>query len=293
MMILLIVFILTFFQAQAYEIDEETRLERFIDNFYSKPHYVENHPMVKTTAGIDHFDMNNLVQSIEFKRNYSFSLAYGFFRKDTTLEKLDFYGHASEWVFFENISTTFKNFENNAPGINTDTWRFGFTYEDGFGQNISQDNSIMLLHAMAFTWSHIDYDIAETVLENDPKFETIRKFDENIKFGNMYQGGIRLNLNDHFNIDLLYQKSLMYRNFRFFKWSGSYLVDNVVQRWIDYFEPDLIDIFGDNYPVLKFAYKNTASFILYKMRENSMYYPFDSDPAFYSDSYKIAFTFVF
>lgn len=267
--------------------EDDTNWDYFRDNFYGKPAYVENKPLIKFNFGLDNPATNNLPGIVDFKNTYSFNFHYGFIRLDDEIESLPgIFKHSSEYTFLENISSTFKNFDNPSIGTNTDTWGFGFGLEDGFGIK-SGNERLYLLHSTGFSWTHIDFDITD--IENDPRFTVLKPYDERIKSGMFYSGGLRYEFIERFAIDMKYRKNIIQSDFIFKEWFYSYLFDNITQRWIDYFEPDFIEIFGKNYIWMKFIYKNALSFLMYQMRENNAHYPFKGKSAFYYDSFKIGF----
>jgi opacity protein-like surface antigen len=288
--IFLLILLFAFCNAFSYE-NDDTNWEYFKKNFYGKPAYVVNHPVVKLNFGLDNPATNRLPSIVDFKNTYSFNFHYGFLRLDDEIEELtDIFKHSSEFTFLENTSSTFKNFDNPSIGTNTDTWGFGFGLEDGFGIRYG-DERLYLLHTTGFSWTHIDFDIVD--VENDERFISLKPFDEKIKFGTFYSGGLRYEFIKRVAIDLRYRKNLIQSDFILDSWFYSYIFDNITQRWIDYFEPDFIQIFGKNYIWMKFVYKNALSFLIYQMRENNAHYPFNGKNTFYYDSFKIGLVFYF
>lgn len=270
---------------------EESNWEYFKKNFYSKPRHVRNQPILKFNVGLDNPSYKLLSSKINFKNTFSLNGHYGFLRIDDKIEELpDIFKHSSEFTFMENISSTFKNFNNTTIGENTDSWGFGFGYEDGFGIKNGNER-LYLLHASGFSWTHVDFDIAG--LETDEIYKGLRPFDEQIRFGMFYSGGLRYEFIKHFAIDLKYRKNIIQPDFEFDPWIYAYLFDNITQRWIDYFEPDFIELFGKNYIWIKFVYKNTISFITYKMRESQKDFPFGGENTLYYDSFKFGLVFIF
>ncbi len=290
MKILIIYIIAAAISLSAYE-EEDTNWDYFRDNFYGKPSYVESRPVIKFNFGLDNPSTNKLPNIVDFKNTYSFNFHYGFLRIDDEIEELPgIFKHSSEYTYLENISSTFKNFDNPSIGTNTDTWGFGFGLEDGFGIK-SGNERLYLLHSSGFSWTHIDFDIAD--IENDERFAVLKPFDERLKSGMFYSGGLRYEFIERFAIDLKYRKNLIQSDFIFEDWFYSWLFDNITQRWIDYFEPDFIEIFGENYIWMKFIYKNALSFLIYQMRENNAHYPFNGENTFYYDSFKLGLVFYF
>lgn len=270
---------------------DESNWEYFKKNFYGKEEFVENRPLLKLNIGYDLIDFNGISSKIDFKNTYSINFNYGFIRINDDLEKLpNNFKHSSEFVFLENISSTFKNFKNSSSGSHTDTWGFGFGLQDGFGHKFPNNQKLFLMHSTGFTWTHIDFDVPNP--ENNELYYPLIPFDDKIKFGMFYSGGLRYSFEDKFGVDFRYRKNLVHRGFEFDEFLYMYLFDNLTQRWIDYFEPDFMDIFGEDYIWIKFIYKNALSFMIYNLRENEYYYPFEGKIPFVFDSFKIGITYI-
>jgi len=272
------------------QMDDESRLERFINNFYSKPGHVNNQVLVVGEFGLSQINSYNLSARTKIEPTKNLEFYYGFIRIDKETGNPYIFKHQSEYLFLGNISADFKTLDINSDGLLTDSWRFGFGLNDGFGFLDSEDEpELYLNHATAFSFLRTDFD-GTSDIDEDAAF--IEKFDTQFKFGQVYSGGIRYKILPIIHLNAQYEMSQYYTDYQFFPWFGMWLTDNILQRWIDYFEKDLISVTGDNYPWIKFVYKNFISLISYQIRKHEMYFPFSSGAPLYFDSYKIGLTLI-
>jgi hypothetical protein len=269
--------------------DDESRAERFINNFYSKPGHVVNQVLLVGEYGISQPESFGLTAATKLSKTQNLELYYGFVRIDTETGNPNLFKHQSEYVFLGNISTNFKTFEQKYDNLPTDSWRFGFGLNDGFGFLSNGEPTLFLNHSTAFTFLRADFD---GLPQNLADKEFVSNFESKFKFGQMYSGGIKYKISSIFYLNAQYEMSQYYGSYEFLPWFGMWLTDNVMQRWIDYFEKDLINVIGTNYPWVKFVYKNFVSFVSYQLRKHQMYFPFKSESPLYFDAYKIGITLI-
>lgn len=269
--------------------DDESRAELFVNNFYSKPGYVVNQVLLVGEYGLSQANSYGLSSGTKFSRTNNLEIYYGFARIDTETGNSDIFKHQSEYIFLGNISTNFKTFNQNYEGLPSDSWRFGFGLSDGFGFMSGKEPRLFLSHATGISFIRMDFEgDLNTLTDGD----FLKNFSKEFKFGQMYSGGLKYKLSSVVHLNAQYEISLYNQNYEFWNWLGMWLTDNVLQRWIDYFERDLIYVMGDSYPWVKFLYKNFVSFVSYQARKHQMYYPFKSEPPLFFDSYKFGITLI-
>ncbi len=285
-----VLILLLLYSLSAYaQMEDETRLERFVNNFYSKPGHVQNQVLVSSEFGLSQLNSYNFTSATDLAGTKNLEFYYGFIRIDPETGNPGIFKHQSEFAFVGNISTDFKTFKSDNIGIPTDAWRFGFGLNDGFGFLNDDKPTLFLNHSTAMSFLRADFDgISQN--ENDTKY--LNEFDRKFRFGQVYSGGIRYKLYSVIHLNAQYEMSQYYADFEFMPWFGMWLTDNVLQRWIDYFEPDLISVLGRNYPWVKFVYKNFVSLLSYQIRKHEMYFPFKSEAPLYYDSFKIGITLI-
>ena len=285
------IFLLVFIFDNLYsQIDDETRFERFFNNFYSKPDYVENQNKIIIEYGLSFPNFGNDEFSSNFMNTYQVQFNYGFHREDHRLTHGGLFKHQGEFAFVANNSTNFKTFNISPNGVITDSWIWGVGLNDGYGYLVGEFSKIYLNHAIMLNWIHLDFDIANY---NDFEQRIVNIYDENYKFGGSYVGGFGLSLSDNLTMDFSYQTSLFYQEFDFMKYAVVWFYDIVLQRLPDLLDKELFEIFGINYGWMHSLYKNLVSLFFWNLRKEQAYFPFESPAAMYYDTYKVGFKYIF
>lgn len=282
--IIFIILILSFFTTYSDElvIESENRWELFLKNFYSKPDYVKNQTLLSAFYGRSFTDINqNNITNFSDIHNLDFY--YGFIRVNEKIKYKDNFQHQGEYVFLSNTSTNFKTFQFDVKGIVTDSWRFGFGLNDGYGVYFL-GNKLFLNHSTAFTWIRIDVDYFSG---DSLDINFIKRFDERFKFGSLYSAGITYQLYDFINFDINYEHSYYFPNYDFLPWFGSWIFDNVLQRGPELFQREIEAELEDFYPYFKIIYKNLISIITTELRRHNGYFPFSSESTLSYDTFKI------
>ncbi len=263
-------------------IESESRWELFMKNFYSKPAFVKNQTLLSAFYGRSFTDVNQK-SNTNFSDIHNLDFYYGFIRVNDKIKYKDIFSHQGEYVFLSNTSTNFKTFQFEVEGIVTDSWRFGFGLNDGFGVYFL-GNKLYLNHSTAFTWIRIDVDYfsGDTL---DINF--IKRFDERFKFGSLYSAGITYQFLDFINVDINYEHSYYYPDYEFLPWFGSWVVDNILQRGPELFQREIERELKDYYPYYKLIYKNLISLFLSELRRYNGYSPFSSESTLNYDTFKI------
>jgi hypothetical protein len=277
------------------EIQPFERWQYFKVNFFSKPEYVENMYLIAFYYGLDFPKINSQRMGDDFFNNLNqLRIDYGFIRFDDEIHSgIDIgniFKHTSEYIHVSNYSTNFKTFDLNKEGINADIWQVGFGLKDGFGLLLPNGNNLMLNHSTAFVWSEIDLDRFGST---DELNHYLKRYYRKVRFGQSYSAGISYQLSNSWLLDINYENNIIYPYFEGNKWFPMWLMDNILQRWIDYYELDMIKEYKEKYPLMKFAYKTMLSTALFEMRKRNMYFPFKSDDPYSMNGFTISFRYVF
>jgi len=250
-------------------------LHLFVKNYYSKPDFVKNNTYLEFAGGINTINANKVMIGDNFPSTYLAELRYGFIRYNEELPVRGIFSHARDYAYLSTISSTFKILDIKPSGLITDTWRFGFGIENGFGYyGLTGKPMILLKHNSSINWTHIDfYDMGSSRNNKD----YMLRYDDKFRFGGTWSGGADVHITKNILLSGNYEISIIYPYFKPLQWTGMFIFDNATQRWIDYFEPQAVKIFGKSWPIVKFAYKNFISYVVYNMRQNECYWPFESE----------------
>jgi opacity protein-like surface antigen len=278
--------------AQDYDPEEEdeTLGEKIISKFYNYPKLPDNQITLDLVYGFSSIDMPSGFEGLSISKTYDLEFRYGFTRINDEIGIPGRFYYASEYALLSNSSSFLKPKTWLSTGINIDSWRFGIAYKNGYGYMMPNQKRLTLYHSGMLTWTSIDF---EQIPVDDFQRNFVRQFDEKIKFGMSYEGGILYNFYKNFNLNLAYEQSIHYPYHEFMKWTGAATIDLIFHRTVDYLGDDLLEQYPDLFPFINFLIKNGYSYIVYRFREDSMYWPFTSSPSLGYDHFKLGITIIF
>lgn len=260
----------------------------FVENFYSKPDFIENKTYLKFDMGLSNFSQLPIIDNSSLSNTYLFEFKYGFIRYNDQIGIDGMFKHARDYCFIGNISSTYDVLSIKGNELNTNTWRWGLGMDNGFGITDNTGKTLILLrHNSAFAWTNIDFDLYQYINNKNIYLE---RFDEKFKFGGLWSAGLDYHITERIVFSMGYEQSIIYPEFDFLKWGGVFIIDNVLQRTPDFFEPKILAGLGKKWMLTKFLYKNFISYMLYNYRKNHCYAPFVSDKPIMLYSYKIGVT---
>jgi hypothetical protein len=281
-----------FLFSQEYEEEEEEDGlgEKILDKFYFYPKLPENLVTLDLVYGFSNIDLPDGFEGLSISKTYDLEFRYGFTRINDEIKVPGRFYYASEYAMLSNSSTFLKPNIWISTGINIDSWRFGIGYKNGYGYMMPNDQRLTLYHSGMLTWTSIDF---EQIPVDEYQRSFVNQFDERIKFGMSYEGGILYNFYENFNFNMAFDQSLVYPYHEFMKWAGAATIDLIFQRTVDFLGDDLLEKYPDLFPFINFLVKNGYSYFVYSLREDKMYMPFNSSPSLSYDHFKLGITIFF
>ncbi len=214
---------------------------------------------------------------------------YGFLRYNNNKKLQNYYLLSGENIYLANSSSHLKPENWKFDGLTMDSWNFGLSTLSGIGKHLTKDLNLELFHQTTFVWNRIDL---EQFFPYSIYDEGIQQFDEKWKFGIDYSLIVRIPVTSYLSADIQYQRDLIYPDFHFGKWFGSFLIENGIQRWSDLFDNSFFEKIGPNYYIYKFIYNTLISYIFSEIKKGQSFAPFSSQASLGMQSYNIRFTFV-
>ena len=207
-----------------------------------------------------------------FEENFATEIQYGFFRYDKKLSRNGLLYFSSERAFFGNSSSRFKPTSVSDYTIKSEMYRYGGTYYSGFGIGEEKGSKFLFSHSSSIM--QVNSDIENfTYSERDNSL--LNKFETETNFGMGYSSGIIYLFGEGVtSIELKYQHNVIWSDFQFVEWSGSWVIENLLQRTPDLFHEYFISIFGAYYPIIYHIYKTGISYLIYEGRSRNSYWPF-------------------
>jgi len=290
--ILIISFLFLSFQPQY--LKAEDGFIEFLESLYSNSKdYPKNQTYLEFSYGLSAPDIKTPGFVANIPDVAPADLYYGFFRKHKVNDYPKMFSFNNEAVFLGNMSYYFQfpkfKREFPKPAMTIDAWRFGGSLSNGYGYKINGEERIMLAHRSEWTWSRTDF---QTLSLDSATNVSLLLFDEKIKFGTKFASFTTIKLWSSVHLNAGYESMMIYQDFHLGQWLGAWVVDNIAQRSIDYFEDELIEIYGYHFPVFYFLYKSGVSYVLYEFRKNSSFFPFGGDPVMRFDGFKLSISLI-
>lgn len=209
----------------------------------------------------------------------SLDIKYGFYHEDRKIDLNNFFKFRNEYIQFGNKSSYMNVFDKKTNEYTQESWVGHLGTTNGYGiKNVNLpllgEFEILLAHSMAIDLNRIDFEQVSGIIEHQNIFD---KYDEKYKFGNSFSSSIIIKTNFNTNLKLGYEDRLVFVDFPFFKWGGSYLLDNIMLKLPEVYDEELIDDFGNYYPYLLFGYQTLYSLGSYYLKEQNSYFPFNSE----------------
>jgi len=265
------------------------QINTFINNFYSKPDYVENKTYLKIMSGFANINYANLNDIENFSQTYNLEFRYGFIRYDSTYRDYGVFTHFRDYASIETFSSDLKILDYPDRQLYSNSWHWSIGLDNGIGFISDKKilSSILFRHNSSIGLTNIDFN---NINYNENSL-ILKEYNKRTKFTTNWTIGLDYHLTD--NIIISFDSGIynIYSNFDVSKWVGMIFFDAVIQRTPDFFEPQMAPLLEKKWFISKFIYKNFASFVLYKLRENEGFYPFNSEEVLTYNCYKIGFSF--
>lgn len=173
--------------------------------------------------------------------------------------------------------------------IQTSAWKFGFEGSSAIPYSAGSVK-VIPFHSRGLEWTYMTVD---TFNISDVTRETMDLYNEAVRFGNRFEGGLKFRIAETVEIGAGYQRSIIYPRHMFWYWAGSSIIEEIGQGLIDEFVANIYKSSPAASPIVYFLLKNALSYGAFELRKEKMNWPFDTAPPFFADTYKVTLTFVF
>jgi hypothetical protein len=212
------------------------------------------------------------------------------YTKDRTTDASDYISNY-QFAYFHlsNFTPDLGNEKNNIDMM-TNSWRFGLGWASGYGYRLGCGISITPYHQYSVDWTRVDMLSAPTNAEDA---YVAGLFDNSFRFGNSFEGGVKIKLFNYLGIDAGYERSIVFPRHLFWKWGGGVIIESVGQGLVDKFVDEVLDSSPYAAPIVNFLLKNALSYGLYELRQDKMNWPFETTAPLAFDQFKVGITFEF
>ncbi|MCB0725568.1 MAG: hypothetical protein KDC73_12800 [Ignavibacteriae bacterium] len=244
-------------------------------------------PILEMSYGISDISLNGLNEKINNAGMLELKLGY-------STQSNSRYGKSvlkyRNGYSFLSLASTDLNSNLNTNELNSQTWRFGLGYKEGYGVELGK-SAIMPYTSGAFVWSRFDMKDNVTLSQNDA--DLLSNFNETFRFGTLTESGINLQIVPLITLQAKYERAIVFPRHLFAVQMGSMLVETVGS----FFLGEFIDNVMHNSPILgtivNFALRSGYSYGIYELRRSEMNWPFGGEAPLSFDTYKVGMTFTF
>jgi len=209
-------------------------------------------------------------------RTNNINIKYGFYRESKINKVNDFFEFSNEFINL-NINSSHINIADKKKNEFTqESWCLSFGINNGNGLEINSNlfENILLSHSSSFDFNRIDIE-QNSLFDNEQK--TIKRFDEKLTLGQSFESGIYFTLNKNVKLKVAYQDKLINDNTNVINMLLPAGIDYLILNIPTYYENELIEELGLNYPYLLFVFRTTYSYLIYSMRNINGNFPLNSN----------------
>jgi len=246
--------------------------------------WVIQKPFISISAGISnnsHFNLNT-----DFAKTGSIEGRIGYLNSSSVFSNSPV--ESESFVFLRREAFDLGT-EAKLNEFQTSAWKVGLGNTNGIPYKTGSV-SILPYHGSMLQWAFMKMDTLNLV---GPLREFADLYTDGVKCGNRFEGGVKFRFSDQVELGVGFERSVLYPRVKFWHWAGSMLVEGIGQNLVDKFVMKVFRSSPKTAPIVYFLLKNALSYGMYELRKEKMNWPFGSEAPFFSDTYKVNFSFIF
>jgi hypothetical protein len=191
-------------------------------------------------------------------------------------------------VFLSYISTELSN-KNSAGELKSNLWRFGASWNSGYGYDFGC-SSVIFYNSGSADWSRLE--LKDSPLDLQDK-ERLERFNQSFRFGTSVESGVRFKIIPLIAFEAGYERSIIFERHLFWKWVGGEVIYLGSLGALDVFIHEIKDSSPIAVPVVNFILKSALSYGIYQLRHEKMNWPFNTAAPLAYDQFKFGVSFIF
>ena len=267
--------------------DNDWDWEDFEFEFDPFDSYFSKSPSVSLTYGLSSMRLRNFSGSFADPQIPEIKLGYTSEKPSWNKENILRYQYS--YLFLSNITTDISG-TPEANEIETNLWRFGFGWANGYGYSLGSGTAILPYNSYSLSWSRLD---VKNFPANTEDVNKLLLYDGSFRFGTGSEAGLRIKVIPLINLEIAYERSVIFERHLFWKWAGSALVEGGGHWALDAFVEKIMNSSPYAAPVVGFILKSALSYGIYELKQEKMYWPFISAAPLSYDQVKFGITFNF
>lgn len=246
---------------------------------------IKGNPTIKLNYGFSEIKRDDF--SGAFAKPNMLELQLGYTHQEKTFEADDILEYNFKYLEVSNFTPNLGS-SVSAGELNTNSWKFGFGRDKGYGYKLGQ-SAIIPYYGYSVDWTKIDFKNAPA---NSGDLRIANFYNKTFRFGTSFQGGIKFQIIPSIAIDASYQRSVVFERHLFWKWLGSVVIESAGQVALDKFVDEILESSPYAAPIANFLLKNALAYGFYELRQKKMNWPFETAPPITFNQFKIGLTFV-
>jgi hypothetical protein len=243
-------------------------------------------PSVSLTYGFSSINLQNFSGS--FANPNIPEIKLGYTTEKPAWEEKGILKYKYNYLFLSNVTTDIQG-TPSANEIESNLWRFGFGWANGYGYNLGSA-AIIPYNSYSFAWSKLE---VKNFPANEQDKNKLALYNDAFRFGTGSEAGLRIKVIPQVTLEAAYERSVIFERHLFWKWAGSALIEAAGHWALDSFIDKIMDSSPYAAPVVGFVLKSALSYGIYELRQEKMNWPFKSAASLAYDQFKFGLTFTF
>jgi len=243
-------------------------------------------PSISLTYGFSSINLQNFSGSFASPNIPEIKLGYTTEKPAWSEEGIIKYKY--NYIFLSNVTTDISG-TPDADEIESNLWRFGFGWANGYGYDLGSA-AIIPYNSYSLAWSKLD---VKNFPVNEQDKNKLTLYDDAFRFGTGSEAGLRIKVIRQVTLEAGYERSVIFERHLFWKWAGSALIEAAGHWALDSFVEKIMDSSPYAAPIVGFVLKSALSYGIYELRQDKMNWPFKSAAPLAYDQFKFGLTFTF
>ncbi len=277
-------------QSNDFNLDNDFMFDFFIPNWpkcKSENRYLDHHsPTMEFLYGKTQSTLENSFPKLA--DNFNFEARLGMTTTKVIANSDYIVRYDFNYASLNHVNSSLGKVDPDLGDIGTKSWRVTLSGNQGYGWKIGKESAVILYHGNGLAWNWVDF--TDTLQSFAP---TANTFGEGTRFGQQYEGGIKIKVFKNLTIGAGYETNQIYPRFLFWKWAGSSLVESSGHGLADWFIGKVKKSSPAIVPVVDFVLHNAISFGIYELRKNDMNWPFETADPLVQNNFRVSMGFNF
>jgi hypothetical protein len=250
-----------------------------------------DHPTIEVVYGITQPSIDESEFDGEFRKlgNLEIRLGYSEIKDNFFSENITEFDNS--YFFVGNSSEEIMtNKEDGIDKIASDEWRFGFAWGGGYAYKLGNGYNVLLYHNSGMKWSKLNF---HDEAPNQKSKAAMNAYGDAIRFGKMFESGVKVHLFDYITLGGGFQRSMVYPRHMFWYWTASELISGIGHGLVDAFIDDIVEASPYAGPIVYAVLHTGISYGMYELQKKDMNWPIDTHAPFFNEGFQVSFSFTF